>query len=363
LDHEQFLNSLAMLLRYRHRVVFIAGNHDLQMNFPGVRALLTQRIIEACQRNYPSFSVRQLKRQIKFFPWYYHPNPDVHIEHGSQYDPYCSVPDPAWPFRIDKHLQINVSALMLEHLMSKVGYFNPNVESTFVRTPLEYLEHWARYYLRTPRLILGSWLLGTLRVVWETAWARGLSGPGKRMRELQSLQEAAHSELFALANVRDTMRVLYVDRMLLLAGCALTALMLSRKTYLGALSGLGLLALYRVLRQGRGLDPGAVSEQVDGCARLIAPIYGARAVVFGHTHKPQGQWEGNVFYGNSGTWAPMHRDVACTIQLEESRPFVWLWQSGRSLHAGLYRFHNGHLIPAGGKRAKALRRNVTPKMA
>src|SRR5262245_41182205 len=39
-DHGLFIASLARLLHRGHRVVFIAGNHDLQLNFNGVQRLL-----------------------------------------------------------------------------------------------------------------------------------------------------------------------------------------------------------------------------------------------------------------------------------------------------------------------------------
>ena len=46
---------------------------------------------------------------------------------------------------------------------------------------------------------------------------------------------------------------------------------------------------------------------------------------------PQGRWESGVFYGNSGTWVPMYHDVACSVVVEESRPFIWLCQTGTEL--------------------------------
>ncbi len=349
-DHEVFLSALAALLRGHHRVVFIAGNHDLQLNFPEVRALLIQRIVESFQRCYPEYAGRDVKAQISFQPWFHQTSHGVHIEHGNQYDPYCSVPDPLWPYRFDRQLETNVSTLMLEHLAGKLGYLNPNVETTFVRTPFEYLAHWFRYCLPTTRLVAGSFFLGSLHVVWETARAHGLLGPGRRTASLQSEEAAAHTALFAVTDLRNVIRLLYVDRMLLLTACTVTALLFRRKVALGVLGALGTVGLRQWLQPQFVEELGTVADAVAHCARRIAPIYGARAVVFGHTHRPEGRWEGDVFYGNSGSWAPMHRDVACNIPVERDHPFIWLRQEADSLRGGLYRFCAGQILPAGEQR-------------
>ena len=95
-------------------------------------------------------------------------------------------------------------------------------------------------------------------------------------------------------------------------------------------------------------DLDEVSAHVDQSARAIARIYGTRAVVFGHTHKAFGVWADGVFFGNSGTWAPMYHDIACTIPVETSRPLLWLRTDGESVSGGLYRFHDGQLHADGG---------------
>jgi hypothetical protein len=100
----------------------------------------------------------------------------------------------------------------------------------------------------------------------------------------------------------------------------------------------------------------SVAEQVGRCARLIARVYGVRAVIFGHTHESAGRWDSGVFYGNSGTWVPMYHDIACSIPIEESRPVIWLRQEADRLVGGLYRFHDGKLhLCAGSQRPEEQR--------
>jgi UDP-2,3-diacylglucosamine pyrophosphatase LpxH len=342
-DHELFLSALGRVLSHGHHIVFIAGNHDLQLVFKEVQELLLQRLFLACQREPSGPSKEQVEAQVTFQTFFHRTSSGIHVEHGNQYDPFCSVSDPLWPFRIDGTLQTNVGTLAIEHLSGKLGYFNPNVESSFLLTTREYFEHWVQYYLRTPRSLVGTWLLGSLRVVWHMFRDYGIYGPVQRAVELQSAQEAAHATLFALSDLRATMRLFGVDRALLLALLVLTGFLFALWAPLGVLGGLLALAVYRGLRSSAPADLGAVSEQVKRSARLIARIYGARAVIFGHTHEPAGRFESGVFYGNSGAWVPMYRDVACRIPVEESRPFIWLRDHAERLDGGLYRFHDGRL--------------------
>jgi hypothetical protein len=73
----------------------------------------------------------------------------------------------------------------------------------------------------------------------------------------------------------------------------------------------------------------------------VAKVHGARAVVFGHTHTPEGTWEDGVFYGNTGSWSAAYRDVACTEPLFEERPLVWLRTDGGALSGGLCVWKSG----------------------
>ena len=262
----------------------------------------------------------------------------VHVEHGNQCDPYCSVSDPEWPFHIDRSLQNNVGTLVLEHLIGKLGYFNPNVDSTFLLTTKEYLDHWLRYYWRSPRSLLRTFFVGTLRIFFESMSELGLHDHRPRAPELQAPDTAAHASLFTTPDLRATMRLLGLDRMLLLLGMLMSLLLLLLYWPLGVVG-----ALLTFLDPDRACDVAAVSSEVSKKARQIAVIYSARAVVFGHTHLSEGRWESGVFYGNSGTWVPMYQDIACRIVVEESRPVIWLREDNGQLEGGLYRFYNEQL--------------------
>jgi UDP-2,3-diacylglucosamine pyrophosphatase LpxH len=377
-DHEQFLDTLAMVLARGDRVVFISGNHDAQLSLREVRTCLVERLINRLRIRYPDCVDYRAHQRILFRCWYYQTLDGIHVEHGNQYDLYCSVVDPTSPLRRKARLLPNAGSLVMEHLIGHLGYFNPNVERSFLLTTREYLDHWRTFYQRSHRSLVGTWFRGSLRIVWQLGCTYGWRGPrradrvprsvraaaGRVEREPSPRSQRAHAALFALPDVRAAMRLLCIDRLVLLlallAGALLTALWLPL--------GIGLLLatlLVHFLLQPQGPTPdmSGVNTYIEDSARTIARIYRARAVVFGHTHQAFGRWEDGVFFGNSGTWAPMYHDVACRIPVEESRPLIWLRSDETRVTGGLYRFYEGRLIAEGeaGQQAVELSEDGAPR--
>lgn len=356
-DHELFLITLAGVLARGGRVVLVSGNHDIQLGFPEVQTYLRQRLTRTLRRQFPHAAFLQRRPLLLFRSWYYQAACGVHIEHGNQYDLYCSVPDPTAPLGPRNRLRPNAGSLVIEHLIGHLGYFNPNVESSFLLTTREYLAHWQTYYQRSRRSLIGRWFFGSLRIIWELARTYGFRGARwpfrsplaqRRNNQLPQYGELEHAALFALPDVGAAMKLLCVDRVLtaLAAVCALfLSLALPALFVPLLLLLLGFLYRLRSKAAAAGLAGGfqEVSEQVAQSARAIARIHAARAVVFGHTHKAAGTWENGVFFGNCGTWAPLYHDVACTIAVESSRPLIWLRAQGSHLSGGLYRFHDGQI--------------------
>jgi hypothetical protein len=108
---------------------------------------------------------------------------------------------------------------------------------------------------------------------------------------------------------------------------------------LGAAVAPGLVVAYEAAVPKEPLD--ALWKRVQRVAREVARIHGARAVVFGHTHKAEGVWEDGVFLGNTGSWSAAYRDLECTIPVDRARPVVWLRSDGERLEGGLVRWREG----------------------
>jgi len=160
---------------------------------------------------------------------------------------------------------------------------------------------------------------------------------------------ARHARLFeppAESRFMRVVRELWVDHVLVvLLGAAVgaAALVSVRLPFglLGALVPLLLFALY-----DRVVPKPPLAEtwlRVGRVMRNVAKVHGARAVVFGHTHHPEGSWEGDVFIGNSGSWSAAVDDHGPRLG---EHPFVWLTSDeGGELSGGLFAYRRGVIEP------------------
>ncbi|MFT3771375.1 MAG: hypothetical protein QM820_38670 [Minicystis sp.] len=381
-DHPAFVRALGEVLADGYTVVFVSGNHDVQLTLPEVRALLADRLADAglaALGGEASAEARAaIRGRVVFRAWFHRTDDGVVVEHGHQYDAYCAHRHPAVPFgRDERTIQPTLGSLVARHLASRMGYFNPHVDGSYELSALGYLAHWARYYALTRRSLIGAWLTGALRTVTGLLRSRL---PGTRARRRENVIRAAaetgapllavarHARLFARP-VEDrlhlALRVLWLDRVALAALAVLAALLalLGAKGVLAvALAAPVLLVGYEAAAPKEPLD--AVWKQVQRAARRVAAIHRARAVVFGHTHRAEGTWERGVFYGNSGSWSAAFRDPECTQPLDPARPFIWLRSDATgTLRGGLVRWREGTIMPAtdasstlGARRARRVRR-------
>jgi UDP-2,3-diacylglucosamine pyrophosphatase LpxH len=368
-DHTVFVEALGRVLADGHTVVFVSGNHDVQLTLPEVRAVVQARVVaaavavlEAEGAAASSGEARAaLASQVVFRAWFHRTPDGIIVEHGNQYDAYCSYRYPMAPFgRKPGEIQPTMGSLACRLLVSRMGYFNPHVDTSFMLSAFGYFTHWARYYLFSRHSLAMAWALGAMRTVVELVRRRD---PERRVRRRESLAAAAretgaplravarHARLFARPaedRLGRVARELWLDRavLLLLAVTAALVWLLLVPGWLAPAALLGpaaLLAYERVVPKPP-LD--ATWKSVSRAARHVARAHRARAVVFGHTHSPEGAWEGGVFFGNTGSWSAAFEDIACTRPVFAERPLVWLRSEGPvgaepRLTGGLVTWTNG----------------------
>ncbi|WP_438020620.1 hypothetical protein WMF18_16750 [Sorangium sp. So ce315] len=378
-DHPVFIEALGRVIADGHTVVFISGNHDVQLTLPEVRELVRARVVDAALAalgEAPGAGEAQarasLGARVVFRAWF-HKTPDgIIVEHGNQYDAYCSYRYPMVPFgRTPGEIQPTMGSLVCRLLVSRMGYFNPHVDSSFMLSAFGYLAHWARYYLFSRRSLAVAWALGALRTVVELVRRRE---PERRARLRECLAAAAqetgaplravarHARLFA-PPAEDRLglvaRELWLDRAILLlltVAAALVWLLLAPGWLApGALVAPAGLIVYERLVPKLPLD--ATWQRVSRAARQVARAHRARAVVFGHTHTPEGVWEGGLFFGNTGSWSAAFQDIACTRPVFAARPLVWLKSDPR---AGKAARLAGGLVTWKSGRFEALTASVPP---
>lgn len=350
-DHPLVVRALGELLADGHRVVFLSGNHDIQLTLPEARALLTERMVAAARDVGGGAGVAE---RVVFRSWFHRTDDGIVIEHGHQYDGYCSFRYPMAPFGRDGvAIQPTVGSLTSRLLTARMGFFNPHVDGSYMLTTLGYLGHWVRRYMLSKHSLVVSWMVGAVQTMVKLLSVRE---PHDARRSEADIVAAAretgvspdvlreHAKLFvtpAEDNPARVLRELWLDRLALGALVALGVgwALLLPGSFTGAALGGALFVGYELTVPKPTLDD--TWQSVQGMARRVASIHGASAVVFGHTHQSDGRWENGVFLGNSGSWSAAYRDLACTQPLESSRPVIWLRSEGGELRGGMARWVAG----------------------
>ncbi|MFT3771997.1 MAG: hypothetical protein QM820_41855 [Minicystis sp.] len=352
-DHPEFVAALGRVLADGHEVVFVSGNHDVQLTLPEVRAALAARLADAagpCERR------AEVLARVVFRAWF-HETPDgIVLEHGHQYDAYCSYRTPMAPFGPDpREIQPTMGSLCTRNLLSRMGFFNPHVDNSFMLSAFGYLAHWARYYLFSRRSLAIAYVHGAARTVAELVRRRFPGDRGRRRADVKAaaretgsalVRVARHARFFAPPSedrLSTVLREFWIDRIALVAvTAALGALLfvLAGGPFVAAAAiAPALFVTYEIAVPKVDLDE--TWRRVQRVARRVGRVHRARAVVFGHTHKPEGAWENGVFHGNTGSWSPAYADLACTQPLSPERPLIWLRSEGDHLEGGLVRWVDG----------------------
>jgi len=379
-DHREFVDALGRILADGHTLVFVSGNHDVQMTLPEVRDVVRARVVDAAlaSASAPPPDRAAIEARVLFRAWFHRTPDGVIIEHGNQYDPYCAYRYPMAPFgRTPGQIQPTMGSLACRLLISRMGYFNPHVDTSFMLSIFGYVAHWARFYLFSRRSLAVAWAAGAVRTLIELVRRRE---PEHRIRRREGIVAAAqetgaslsavarHARLFARPS-EDRLglvaRELWLDRaglLLLIGVLTLVWLRLAPPSLaLGALlAPIGLVAYELFVPK---IPLGATWRGVSRAARQVARAHRARAVIFGHTHNPEGAWERGVFFGNTGSWSAAFEDIECTRPLFAERPIIWLRSEGDRLSGGLMSWKGGRFEDhSAGDAEPSLSRNAPPSL-
>ena len=363
-DNPHFVTSLGAVLADGHSVVFVSGNHDAQLTLPDVRAALRDRLVAAARDVLAERGERLgdgLAARIVFRAWIHRTSDGIVVEHGNQYDPFCSFRYPMAPYARDRsEIQPTMGSLAARLLVARMGYFNPHVEQSFLLTARGYMWHWLRYYAFSRRSLLYAWASGAVRMLLQLVRRRDPEDRRRRRANIAACTRetktpvrvvARHARLFARPaedRLSIVVRELWVDRVVMVLACLLLGGLwlglTSGKLAFGALFPLSLWCGYELWIPKVPLAENW--RRLARVARKVARIHGARAVLFGHTHQPEGSWEAGVFYGNTGSWSAAFRDIACTEPLSDERPLVWLCSDAEgTLSGGLVAWKAGRFEP------------------
>lgn len=335
-DHMEFCQALREFLSAGHQIIFITGNHDLELHYP----LVQKRIREF---------LGDSENKIRFADWFYISNTDTLIEHGNQFDPYCVCEDPINPFVMGynfRTMRLPFGNLACRYLVNGMGFFNPHVDTNYIMSIPEYIRFFLKYMLRAQPLLMFTWLYGSVVTLGASMVDRlhpAIKEPLKVEQRIQEISTRANAtpqmvrelrELFVLsatANPFMMARELWLDRaFLLLAGfLVLVWLMNLIHQFLG-------ISFYWILFPVAVLIPfflfysqsiiskvSIFKEPDETILSQTQAITGVSRIIYGHTHIPRHETIGSVEHLNSGTWSPAFLDVECTKSMEQ-KTFVWI---------------------------------------
>jgi UDP-2,3-diacylglucosamine pyrophosphatase LpxH len=128
-DHPGYVDAVGRFLAAGHHVVFVSGNHDPQLGFDRVRRFIRERL--ALAAGHPRFA-----DAVHFRAWFHHTAEGIHIEHGNQFDPYCSFRYPMLPLLPpergrDRVIAPTVGSITFRLLGSRLGTMNPHFDDSW----------------------------------------------------------------------------------------------------------------------------------------------------------------------------------------------------------------------------------------
>lgn len=359
-DHPRFFGATAKLLAHGHRVMFVSGNHDVELYWPGVRAALRDALSKKAEElALPGADLGDVAERVRFRTWFHLTEDGIYIEHGSQYDMLNGMPDPMRPLVEDASwIQPLAGKLAFKRTGSRMGYFNPYCEETFYMGLSGYLRHFASHYLFTDRHIIRTWASGSISTVLEIVKHRRPHGSRLPDASVElAVEETGASREAVLAThalrvppadgtMIPILRELWLDRVLLVTSILIVVAAsfgLGGKTAAAVAAGvlLAAFALYEILTPKPDIR---TYDSAPPRVKKIFEIHDASALCMGHTHRPVGTWEDGKFWGNSGSWCPAFFDAECEKPVLDGRPFLWLTADAGSLAGGLHWFRDGAII-------------------
>ncbi|MFZ5893463.1 MAG: metallophosphoesterase [Myxococcota bacterium] len=314
--HEsEVMSSLARFIAAGNSLVIVRGNHDVDWHWEAVQEAFREELHALAE-----FAAQQLS----FAPWFYYEEGRVFIEHGHQYDAYCSfehVLNPVSP-KDPRRTVRSLSDILLRYVvrptrgMTEAGHAAAGI--------LDYLRFAFRLGARgmftlARRFAASTWALISLwreHLSEAAAWVQ--HEQEQRLRSLGRAQKIQLEKLTALLRLQRppiTKSLLAIfasvmlDRVLLgvvgtvtLAAIALWAPS-GLPTWLyaaGAVAAL-LLAGHAWRRLRDTLEP---SAELRERSALVARLFPAALVVMGHTHLPETHAASETTtYVNLGAWA------------------------------------------------------------
>lgn len=360
-DHHEWIDALRRFIVDGNRVVFVFGNHDLELHFTSVQQEILQTL------NLPS----EHQYSVRFCNWFYISNQDTLIEHGNQYDPYCLCQDPINPLIVSHNqheVRLPFGDLATRYMINGMGFFNPHADSNYIMSVPQYIRFFTRYIMRAQPLLILTWFWGACITLYQSIVDRmrpSICNPLTLEDRVQTIALNSNATPRMVRELREMFahpaasypliiaRELWLDRaFLVLVGFWGIFQMF---TTINAIYSISLFWMFIPLTlflpffifymRSINSEVYTYKEPQESILSLTSQITSTNRIVYGHTHVIRHEWIGPVEHLNSGCWSPAFYDVECTRPIYK-KTFVWL--SPISLvqrEAKLFEFKDGQALP------------------
>ena len=327
--HREVFAALARFVASGNSLVVVRGNHDVDLHWEPVQAAFRDILVG---HGAPAGS-------IELVDWFYYEEGVVFVEHGHQYDDYCSyehVLHPVVPSDPSRSAR-SLSDILLRYVVRPTRGMRETGHDT--ASAIDYLRFGIRLGARGILQLGRRFVLAvaTLLGVWHdhmsdaALWVR--KEHERKMAMLAEARQLSLVKLQALASLqrppitKSVLRLLagvMLDRVAVavVATLALVWLLVARWTpLLGVTAGAGLAGLTTLgwlWRRARG-DIDASAALRERAAR-VGSVFPAAFVVMGHTHLPELRPSGaDSSYVNVGAWAEEEVDEGELTPLPATR--------------------------------------------
>ncbi len=345
--HEGVFRALGRFLAAGNPVSIVIGNHDAELHWEPVQEVMRQALHRYARE---AGATDEQARDLTFHPWFFLEEGVAWIEHGHQYDPYCSFEEVLAPATDEVEIDPNLGALLPRYVGTRM--VDP-VHDLWGLGFVDYLRFWFRQgadrivaillaYLDVFRRMAEHWRSRMPeRVAARTAKARA------RLRAVARWARVPEERLLAMRALTPApiqvelgriVRALHLDRLsLLVIGPALPLLVLlfvpwsaqplAHVLVLAVLVGWLAAALV-------GREPVDPSETMRLVSVRIRAVMGVPIVVMGHTHLPTVDRDGyGGAYINTGAWVDADPAKAFThLRIEHTasgiRARLCQWRDG-----------------------------------
>ena len=352
--HPDVFEALGLMVARGHALTLVHGNHDVEFHWEDVQREFRRLLFAAAENSEHAGELDQdaFFERIEFNPWFFYWNDVAYIEHGHQYDPFCSTENlmaplsPLDPRRVAR----GFCDVLLRYVVRPTQGLRESGHETM--GVLSYVSIGMRLGVRGMvrlgvRFTEAVIELFRLRRAHLTDAARALREEHeRRMALLAEAKRIGIERVRALAalqvppvtrSIRGILASVLLDRLALALACSVLLVVTgvigvlhhANAFFVSACIAAGWVLGHHYLAKQRQLDPG---EQMADRASQLIRLLPAAFVVMGHTHTPVERpiAGGAATYINVGAWAEEEPDEGSAprthlvIRVQDGKPVAEL---------------------------------------